>query len=264
MAGKTLDAWVDHLQIGGRYSFRREEALRAAGLTPAAVSKALQRLARKGRVLKLKDYFYVIVPLEYRSAGGPPPSWYIAELMTAMRLPYYVGLLTAAGLHGASHQQAQEFQVLTDRSVRPIALRRGRIRFFATRFLADAAVGAAKTPTGPMRVSTPETTAVDLVRFARYTGHLDYVATVIAELAPLLRPQRLVRAVAVTQDVPNAQRLGYILDRLDRRGLSDAVHRWLGAQSPRLLPLRPAASPAAAREVPRWRLLVDEPVEVGN
>jgi len=37
--------------------------------------------------------------------------------MAAMELPYHVGLLSAAGHHGASHQQPQEFQVVTDRSI---------------------------------------------------------------------------------------------------------------------------------------------------
>jgi len=50
-------------------------------------------------------YTYVLVPLEYLHAGAPPPSWFIDDLMKAMERPYYVGLLSAAGIHGASHQQ---------------------------------------------------------------------------------------------------------------------------------------------------------------
>ncbi len=45
-----------------------------SGLSAEAVKKALQRLVARGRVAKAKDYFYVIVPLEYRAAGAPPPS----------------------------------------------------------------------------------------------------------------------------------------------------------------------------------------------
>ena len=72
MAAESLGAWVDRLQSGGRYCFVRDEAVRGSGLSPEAVKKALQRLARRGRVAKLKDYFYVIVPLEYAAAGCPP------------------------------------------------------------------------------------------------------------------------------------------------------------------------------------------------
>ncbi len=152
--------------------------------------------------------------------------------MGAMNLPYYVALLSAAALHGASHHQPQEFQVFTDRSVRPLNAGRARIRFFASKYIADAAVVEMKTPTGPIRVASPETVVVDLVRFAKAAGGLDHVATVIAELAPLLDSKRLLAAVRRVGDVPNAQRLGYLLDRVRQRQLADAVHAWVTPQVP--------------------------------
>ena len=226
------------------------------------MKKALQRLSRRGRVLKVKDYFYVIVPLEYQSAGGPPASWFIHDLMAAMQLPYYVGLLTAAAQHGASHQQPQEFQVVTDRSVRPLTVGRARIRFFASKFVEKAAAVNIKTPTGSMRVATPETTAVDLVRFARAAGHLDNVATVLAELSSLLDPKKLLAAVRLVNDVPNAKRLGYILDLVRARRLSEPIHAWVERQSLRPVPLQPGRPVTNAREDRRWHVLVNQPIEV--
>ena len=44
-----------------------------------------------------------------------PADWFIAELMQFLDLPYYVGVLSAAALHGAAHQQAQEFHVVVPR-----------------------------------------------------------------------------------------------------------------------------------------------------
>ena len=120
MPAPTVESWVDSLQARGRYTFLRAEAISGSGLSAEAVKKALQRLARRRRVAKVKSYFYVIVPLEYLHAGGPPPSWFIDDLMRAMERAYYVGLLSAAALHGASHQQPQEFQVFTDRPIRPM------------------------------------------------------------------------------------------------------------------------------------------------
>ena len=79
--------------------------------------KVLHRLARRGRVLKVKDYFYVIVPLEYQSAGGPPAAWFIHDLMAAMRLPYYVGLLRRPPNMGPLINNPRSFRLsLTDRS----------------------------------------------------------------------------------------------------------------------------------------------------
>jgi predicted transcriptional regulator of viral defense system len=262
MPAPTVEAWIDSLQARGRYTFLRAEAVNGSGVSAEAVKKALQRLARRQRVAKVKSYFYVIVPLEYLHAGAPPPSWFIEDLMKAMERPYYVGLLSAAALHGASHQQPQEFQVLTDRPIRPIQVGRARIRFFVNKRLADTAVQNVKTPTGGMRVSTPESTVVDLVRFAKVAGHLDNVATVLMDLVPLLDPKRLLKVVRASGDLPNAQRLGYLLERVRGRSQAKALHEWIGRQSPRIVPLRPGRNANGAMEDRRWHLRVAEPIEV--
>lgn len=262
MPQMTIENWVDSIQAGGSYTFLRSEAISGSGLSAEAVKKALQRLARRQRVVKVKNYFYVVVPLEYLHAGAPPPSWFINDLMTAMDRPYYVGLLSAAGIHGASHQQPQEFQVLTDRPARPLEVGRARIRFFVSKHCAKAPVQDVKTPTGSMRVSTPEATAVDLVRFARAAGHLDNVATVLAELVPLLDPKRLLRAVRASADVPNAQRLGYLLERVRGRQQAKSLREWLVRQSPRVVPLRPGRAGAGVAEDRRWHVSVAEPIEI--
>ena len=264
MAARTLEDWVDSLQARGRYTFRRAEANAESGLSAEAVKKALQRLVGRGRVAKAKHYFYVIVPLEYRTAGAPPPSWFIHDLMEAMQLPYYVGLLSAAALHGAAHQQPQEFQVVTDRSVRPLVVGRARIRFFSSKDLAGTAVTSMKTPTGSMRVSTPEATVMDLVRFARAAGSLDNVLTVLSELSPHLVPQRLLRVARQRNDMPNAQRLGYLLDRLRAKTLARSIHDWVVRRRPRPVSLRPGRASRGAVEDQRWHVLLSEPIELGS
>ena len=262
MANVTVDKWVDDRQARGRYTFLRSDALTDGGLSAEAVKKALQRLASRSRVLKVKNYFYVIVPLEYQQAGGPPASWFIHDLMAAMQLPYYVGLLSAAAQYGASHQQPQEFQVITDRSVRPLTVGRTRLRFFASQYVAKAALASIKTPTGTMQMATPETTVVDLVRFAKSAGYLDNVATILAELSSSLDPRRLLTAVRLVNDVPNAKRLGYLLDHVRARRLSEPIHVWLERQSPRPVALRSGHPVTNAQEDRRWHVLVNQPIEV--
>lgn len=259
-SASTVAQWVDLRQAQGRYTFLRADVLAETGLSVESVKKGLQRLARRGRIAKVKDYFYVIVPLEYLSAGGPPASWWIDDLMAAMKLPYYVGLLSAAAVHGASHQQPQEFQVVIDRSVRPVTAGRARVRFFASKFVVRAAAQNVKTPTGGMRVSTPETTVVDLVRFAKAAGGLDNVTTVISQLSSSLDAKKLPAAMRLVGDVPSAQRLGYIFDRLQARKLAHAVQNWIERQSPRPVPLRTGAA-LEGPEDRRWHVIVDHPLE---
>ena len=231
-------------------------------MSAEGVKKALQRLARRWRVAKVKNYFYVIVPLEYLHAGSPPPPWFIDSLMKAMGRPYYVGLLSAAAFHGASHQQPQEFQVFTDRPVRSIRVGRARIRFFVNKRIADTAVQDVKTPTGAMRMSTPESTAVDLVRYARAAGHLDNVATVLMDLVPLLDPKRLLKVVRASGDLRNAQRLGYVLERVRGRPQAEALYEWVARKSPRVVPLRPGRNVNGATEDRRWDVRVTDPIEI--
>jgi predicted transcriptional regulator of viral defense system len=262
MAGITVEDWVDALQARGRYTFLRTEAVDGTGLSAESVKKALQRLARRKRVTKVKNYFYVIVPLEYLHAGSPPPSWFLDDLMKAMDRPYYVGLLSAAGFHGAAHHQPQEFQVITDRPVRPLQVGRTRIRFFTSKRAADTAVQNVKTPTGAMRVSTPEATAFDLVRFAKAAGQIDNVATVLADLVPRLDPKQMLKVVRAGGDIPNAQRLGFLLEKVRGRAQAKAFHEWLKRQSPHTVPLRAGRNAAGVGEDRRWHVFVSEPVEV--
>ena len=48
----------------------------------------------------------MIIPPQYALKGNIPPSYYIDQLMEVLEKPYYVCLLTAAAMHGATHQRA--------------------------------------------------------------------------------------------------------------------------------------------------------------
>jgi hypothetical protein len=133
---RSLAELVDDLQAAGRYTFDRTEALASLGTSAVMLTKAVMRLATKGRLVVPKRGFYVIVPVEYRSAGALPPSWFIDDLMRHLGKGYYVGVLSAAGLYGAAHQQPQEFQVVTELAARPVVAGRARIRFLGTKLRA--------------------------------------------------------------------------------------------------------------------------------
>jgi predicted transcriptional regulator of viral defense system len=258
----NLSEFVDQLQASGRYSFDREEAISALGVSDIALQAAARRLAAKGRIVAPRRGFYVIVPIEYRSAGAPPPSWFIDDLMKFHGHPYYVGLLSAAALHGAAHQQPQEFQLVSDTVLRPITVGRTRLRFFMKRHHAKTPTTEIKTETGSMKVSTPEATALDLVRYAGKAGHLGNVATVLKELAERLDPDRLAKAARSEVEVSVVQRLGYLLDHFATPAISAPLARFLATQRPRPVALRPERHPKATVKDPRWLVLVNERVEV--
>lgn len=258
---RRLDQFVDALQSRGCYTFERNEALRSLGTTGENLKKAVQLLVRRRRLAGPRRGFHVIVPVEYRAAGAPPASWYIDALMKARGAPYYVGVLTAAALHGAAHQQPQEFQVVTSLRPRLVHVGRERIRFVKKRRLGLTPVTSIKTPTGTMRVSTPEATAIDLLRYVQHAGFLSNVATVLRDLAPKCDPAALVQAAAADAALAHAQRLGYLLDLVGAHNLSDPLATWIAERGPDWALLQPGRSAYRAKRERRWLLLVNARVE---
>lgn len=255
-----LAAFVDGLQSSGRYTFDRAKAGNALGISDAALESSLRRLAAKRRIARVRRGFYVVVPLEHAAAGAPPASWFIDDLMRHLEVPYYVGLLSAAALHGASHQASQEFQVLSSKPFRPARVGRSSLRFFTKRNLEKTSVGEVKTPTGYMRVASPEATAIDLVRYARGAGGLGNVATVLNELAERIDPARLASAAVRGAEISNIQRLGFLFEKLGHQQLAAALERSLKKRVLAPTLLRPDR-PATGRRSPRWNLLINEQVE---
>lgn len=256
-----IPKYIENLQAKGRYSFSYLTLVSEAGKSEKAAERALSRLRQRGAIASPRKGFYVIVPPEYRVSGCLPASWFIDDMMKFLQEPYYVGLLSAAELYGAAHHRPQEFQIVTERSHRTITCGRTRIRFFSKRNLEGTLTSRYKTRTGYMRMSTPEATALDLVRYSFELGGLSSVSIVISELAERLNPRELVRA-SKEFELSVVQRLGFILDKLNKHQLSDPLSRWLLDKKPRLILLRSDTSAESAKVDERWRLRVNEELEI--
>jgi predicted transcriptional regulator of viral defense system len=253
-------AFLDRMAATGRYAFVSAEAQEALGVSPAAAKLALSRLAKQGLVASPARGFYVIVPPEYRRLGCLPADQFIPALMQSQKLPYYAGLLSAAQYYGAAHHAPQVFQVLIPRRRASIACGAVRVAFFARRSLKDVATRAFNTPRGPIAVSSPEATAVDLVGYHQHVGGFDNVATVLAELANELDPAKLVEAVR-SAPLPWAQRLGYLLDLVGAGPKAEALRDYVKAHANEYAPLLSSVEVDPARRDANWKLFVNERVE---
>jgi len=258
----TFRQFLDGLRASGRYTFTRAEARAALHISDVALKNSAWRLSRQGGLASPHRGFYVIVPPEYRAARTIPPSWIIRDLMTALEQRYYVGLLSAAALHGAAHQAPHEFQVVTDRPTRVMVLGTARIFFITEKGMANTPTVPIKTPTGDVRVSTPEATALDLVRYPRHAGSLSNVATVLADLAEKLKPEDLVRAAELDGELAAAQRVGYLLEHIGQSAIAEPLAARIDREKPRLVPLRPGRRITGRRRDPRWHLAVNEKIEM--
>lgn len=259
----TLSSWATGLLSVGRIVFGRDEAMREVGVGQGAFLDAAERLQRRGHLIRPRRGFYVIVPPRFLAWGAPPPSWYIDELMRFESRPYHAGLLKAAELHGATHQAVMEFQVVTDKRLPRIRAGRTSIAFHYRKNMARVAAGVEdrKVDTGYMKISSPELTALDLLRYPRAAGGLDNVATVLADLGGKLDAERLA-ALSKVFERPVAQRLGYLLARLGHAERIGPLHAALPRPETGWVELDPAEAndpdftPAPVERDRRWRVIV--------
>lgn len=252
--------YLAQLMREGRYFFTSQEAGEAMGVSRDAVKLALNRLRRKGEIASPVRGFYVIVPPEYRSLGCLPADQFIPALMARAKASYYAGLLSAAQYHGAAHHRPQEFQVMLGKARSPIECGKVRVVFHMRKRIAEVPVVHINTPRGAIAVSTPAATAFDLIGYEAQIGGLDAVATILAELAEKLDPEKLA-LLAPTVPMPWVQRLGYLLECVGEvsraRPLKDYV-RTNARESTYL------QSSTIGGEYPRdrdWKLIVNAQVE---
>jgi predicted transcriptional regulator of viral defense system len=181
--------------------------------------------------------------------------------MKFIRQPYYVGLLSAAAIHGAAHQQPQEFHVVIPEALRNIKVGSLQIKFFKKASMKRSLTEDSKTQTGYMKVSNPAVTAIDLVAYASRVGGLDRVLTVLQELSETITPDMLLQAAKRERNIAYVQRLGWLLARAGQNGLVEEIADWLNEQKPRETPLDPSLPRKGFSRDPKWKVIVNAEVK---
>lgn len=251
----------------GRHFIRTDEVAELLGVDPAVVSDSLQRPREAGKIVSVTKGGWVPVPPEYRAAGAPPAIHFIDQMMEHLGHPYYVGFLSAAAMHGASHQAAMVLQVATPAKLRDRQIGDGRIQFIQrAAAAAEQQCERKNVPTGRVTVSTPAGTVFDLVGFPRAGGGISNVATVIGDLLVegLLNAERLA-AAARQHPVAVVQRTGHLIELMAREvdatiDLDPLAALVARAELTSLDPARPPASDGGSRR-DRWRVRRNTPVE---
>lgn len=263
MIKETVKKYIDRLQSHGGYSFEKQELLRNLNISPDGIRVALSRLGKMGRIAMIRHGFYVIIPLEYRESGILPAVWFIDHLMKYLQFPYYVGLLSAASLHGAAHQQPQEFQTVTIKQLRPIRVKGLTIKFIMKKNISHQdGLKQLKTETGYIWVSEPELTAIDLLKYVNRAGGMNHAATVLSELGEKIRPGRLASISKKEANPAVIQRLGYILDYVGWSDKTVKLSRLISPQkSPRIL-LDPGKAKGNSEFIEKWSIFVNRKIEV--
>ncbi|MCD6311320.1 MAG: type IV toxin-antitoxin system AbiEi family antitoxin, partial [Elusimicrobia bacterium] len=228
---KLADLIEEYLSVG-KITFARKTALKDSKLSVAAFNKGIARLQKKIRVIQPKRGFFVIVKPEDRKPGGPPPLYFINQLMEHLGQPYYIGALSAAELHGVSPQSPQVLQVVTNYPVREVTEGRAHVCFITNRKIKHAPVEIMKTPAGYVKVSTSEAAAVDSFFYKNHAGGLDSAASILLALAKLgkIDSAKLFKAVVKMHDIATVQRIGFVLDKFGFSKITSPIKKWIQGQ----------------------------------
>jgi predicted transcriptional regulator of viral defense system len=208
--------WIDEIQSKGRVSFSLKEIKSSSiGRSGIGIERALDRLLAKRKILSVHKGYYVIISPQYSAKGILPPNLFINDLMKFLHRDYYVGLLTAAAMYGAAHQQPQVFYVVTNLpALRPMSKRGIKIQYVNKTIIDKALLEQYKTEAGYVNISSAALTAVDLIQFDYRIGGLNRAATILDELVGEMRPEQWIDELLRSASSRSLQRLGFLLEHV--------------------------------------------------
>jgi predicted transcriptional regulator of viral defense system len=213
---QSVRSWIEDLPKRGRILFCADDLRHQfPDVTDDAIRLSIYRLKNKGRICSVWRKFYVVVPDEYALRGFVPPIEYIEKLMDNLGHKYYVGLLSAAALHGSSHQQPQSFTVAVNTSdIRSKKDKNVSVRFFTKSQIVDDHLLRRNASYGEINISDPIMTVLDLILYENRIGGLERAAEVIDGLIDVLEITDTSSELWRSFPIPVIQRFGFILDSI--------------------------------------------------
>lgn len=263
----SINQWLDNLLARGAYGFAKEALHRdIPDYSEIAIKRALSRLSTKGKIVSLYKGYYLILSPQYASKGILPPALYLDAFMKHLQRPYYVALLNAAAFHGASHQQPQEYFVMTDFPVlRPTQKKGLKINYISIKEIPETLIEKKKTEAGYLNISNAALTACDLVQFEKRVGGLNRAATVLNELVEAIKSTDFTTVLLKHVHVTTLQRLGYLLEYACYNiELAYVLFEAMKKENLNMfrIPLKAAKETKGFSSDNRWKVIVNTQIEI--
>jgi predicted transcriptional regulator of viral defense system len=178
---------------------------------------------------------------------------------------YYLALLNAAVFHGASHQQPQEFFVITGFPQMRVTNKKGiKINYISKKNISENFTESRKTETGYIKISSPILTATDLIQFQKRVGGLSRVATVLEELSDEIKSEHITEEFVKEIPLVTLQRLGYILDKiLNKKIIAEQLYNTC-LQAELKFNRKPLSESGEKKGFPfdeKWKMIINTEVE---
>lgn len=266
---KRLEYWVEECQSKGKLAFSLAELkINFSADSEISLRRQLDRLSEKGKVVSVLKGYYLIIAPQYASKGILPPTMFIDGLMKYLERNYYVGLLNAAALYGASHQQPQEYFLITEYPVlRPTTKKGLKINYISTRRLPSVSLTEKKkTDVGYLAVSKPILTAIDLVKYEKKIGGLNRAGIIISELVESINKKDITIELINYAPISTIQRFGFILEEILGEGeLADKLYALCKNAKNKFyqIPLKASGKREKSQLInEKWKLRINTEIEI--
>ena len=262
----NLQNWVTSEMLRGRYIFTKEDVLGLhLPISDQALQNSLKRLTNRGIIMSPWQNFYVVIPTEYKLRGIVPPSFYIDKLMKFLGRDYYVSLLSAAELNGATHQKAMVFQTTVNGRAIRSGLKNGmRLDFTLRQHLPLEYTQKVKTQMGYMNVASAELTALDIVAEEQKIGGLSRAADILMELCETTCWDESKLSLLAYFSSATIQRLGYLLEVIEETDQSDTLYTLFKqtGKAMRKTPLKQSVAISDDQPIDeRWKIIINYEID---
>ena len=256
-----LEDYLDAVRAEGRYAFTLEELKDKFEITDKALHQNLFRLRTKKKIVQVRQGFYTLLPAEYSNYGIIPSNMFIDDMMLSLNKEYYLGVISAAAIYGAAHQQSMEsFVITTKPALRNIKTKKLKINFLIKNEWHKDDIKKVKTDAGYINVSSPELTALDLLYYVDKLG-MNRIITILKELIQEIKPAALLKTAKNYPQAAAAQRLGYLLEyELKNEKLSQVIYQTIADKKGTNIPLMPGKNKKGTTNT-KWRIINNIKIE---
>ena len=215
---------IDYFLARGKNVFHLEDAIKVFDKTKKEISSHFYKKKKSGDLISIgKGLYYACSPTE-KKLRKVSHEYYIDELMKRQNKPYYVGLLSAAVLHGAAHNRPMIFQIMVKAQYFGTLRNDPSISFHKQNNYISSLIERKEFSCGSLAFSSPELTLYDLIKYERYSGTMNNIILVLKEIQDKLHKQSLKKLVSSTAEKSHLQRLGYLLEHIQRNDLANIIY----------------------------------------
>lgn len=262
MRKNYLLEYIEELPKKGIY-YITKKSLPFPDKTEASINLAINRLLNKNKLIRIKKDFYVIVPVEY-NYKKIFPDFYIDQLMNYLSVDYYISTFTSAMYLGSSHQAVQNFYVTTPVNIKNIDTPGTKIIFLKSKNFFKDGIQEVKSRNGYIKLSSPELTIYDLIKYKDSLGGLNRTGEVIYGLLDKIKVNNLLNLVNDNNiETSYLQRMGYILEQeLEYDNLTHFYNRIIKTRNLKYTLLDNKSSVKDATYNKKWQIIVNTILEL--